>query len=85
MSANSNCRDLLNTISEYVDSALSEELCARLEAHMRECDNCRVVVNTLRKTVELYHACQDEELPGEVRERLFHTLHLDEFIQNERT
>ena len=37
------------TLGEYVDGTLSEELCAELERHMKDCQRCRVVVNTLKK------------------------------------
>ena len=49
------CRKLLGSLSEYVDGELNEELCSVLEQHMEECENCRIVVDTLRKTVYLYH------------------------------
>jgi anti-sigma factor RsiW len=74
------CKQLLGSISEYIDGELQAELCAVLEAHLEDCDNCRIVVNTLRKTVELYKETTSEvDLPGEVRERLFLKLQLEEF------
>lgn len=76
------CRELLGSLSDYVDGTLSERLCQEIERHMNECQNCRVVVDTLRKTVSLYHrTAEAAELPGSVRERLYRTLHLDEFIR----
>ena len=74
------CQDLLSSLSEYVDGSLGPELCSELERHMRGCQRCRVVVDTLKKTVELYHDCADEEpLPEEVRSRLFVKLDLQDF------
>ena len=74
------CLDLLGSLSEYVDGALEETLCADLERHLRDCANCQVVVDTLRKTVELYHREADvESMPEDVRLRLFHRLNLDEY------
>jgi anti-sigma factor RsiW len=76
------CKQLLGSISEYIDGELQEELCALLEAHLEDCENCRIVVNTLRKTVELYKETTSEvELPGEVRERLFLKLQLDDLVK----
>ncbi len=76
------CRQLLGTLSEYVDGELSEELCHVLEAHMEECENCRIVVDTLRKTVYLYHKTSDsEEMPKDIRQRLYKSLNLDEFLE----
>ena len=72
------CRSLLGSLSDYIDGDLQAELCAQIEEHMRGCENCRIVVDTLRKTVELYEACnQADELPPAVRERLFYKLDLN--------
>lgn len=74
------CQDLLSSLSEYVDGDLGPELCLELERHLHECQRCRVVVDTLKKTVELYHDCaDDEQLPADVRSRLFVKLNLLEF------
>jgi anti-sigma factor (TIGR02949 family) len=76
------CHQLLDSLSEFVDGDLEAELCAALERHMTGCENCRVVVDTLRKTVSLYHATADDpEVPSEVRERLFRRLDLNEFLK----
>ena len=75
------CKQLLGNLSEYIDGDLQAELCAEIEEHLKDCDNCRVVVNTLRKTIELYKETTSEaDLPGEVRERLFLKLQLDDFL-----
>ena len=74
------CKDLLGSLSEYVDGTLGEQLCIEIERHMSECQNCRIVVDTLRKTVLLYQqTAGPANIPSEVRERLFRTLDLEEF------
>ncbi len=76
------CKQLLGSLSEYIDGTLQEELCARLEEHIQDCENCQIVVNTLRKTIELYEQPDPtEELPDVVRERLFVRLDLGEFLK----
>jgi anti-sigma factor RsiW len=76
------CKELLGFLSEYVDGSLSEDLCQEIEAHAENCDNCRIVVDTLRKTVSLYNGISDEhsEIPTHVRERLFRTLNLEDYL-----
>jgi predicted anti-sigma-YlaC factor YlaD len=75
------CRQLLNSLSDYVDGDLQQELCDEIELHMKDCDNCRIVVDTLSKTVSLYQTSSDPAIvPEEVRQRLFHRLDLDEFL-----
>jgi len=75
------CKQLLSSLGEYVDGTLGEDLCAELERHISGCDRCRIVVNTLKKTVELYHdSAQDTQIPSDVRQRLFARLKLEDFI-----
>ena len=77
------CSQLLGSLSEYIDGDLQAEICAQIEEHVKECDNCRIVVNTLQKTVELYEHTSNEPvvLPQAVRERLFLKLNLEDFIK----
>jgi predicted anti-sigma-YlaC factor YlaD len=74
------CKNLLGNLSDYIDGDLQSELCAQIEEHMKTCEDCRVVINTLKKTVELYEKCdEDVELPGAVKERLFAKLNLEDY------
>lgn len=75
------CRHLLGSLSEYIDGTLGEELCVEIESHLSECDNCRVVIDSLHKTISLYHTTAEQEsVPDNVRERLFRRLELDDYI-----
>lgn len=75
------CQDLLVHLSEYLDGTLSPELCTVLEEHLKTCENCRVVINTMQKTIELYRVVgESQNLPSEIRERLFRRLNLDEYL-----
>lgn len=75
------CRHLLDSLSDYVDGDLQQDLCDEIELHMKDCENCRIVIDTLSKTVSLYQTSSDPaEVPDEVRQRLFHRLDLDEFL-----
>jgi len=77
------CSNLLGDLSEYIDGHLQQEMCAQIEEHMKTCENCRIVVNTLKKTVELYEKCSEtSELPEEVRERLFAKLELKDYVKS---
>ena len=78
------CRALLGSLSDYVDGTLRDELCQEIELHVSECQNCHIVVDTLRKTISLYHDFADEpsDVPGVVRERLFRTLNLDDYLRH---
>jgi len=76
------CKDLLGNLSDFIDGELNDELCQELQRHMAGCKNCRVVFDTMTKTVYLYHNdAQQTEVPAEVRGRLFETLHLDDLLR----
>ena len=76
MTEHAHCHDLLGSLSEYIDGTLRAELCSELEQHLAGCDQCQVVVSTLRKTIEIYHANGElaVELPQDIRQRLFQRL-----------
>ena len=82
MTTHKNCGYLLSSLSAFVDGDLSEALCQKIEAHMADCEDCQIVINTLQKTVFLYHKTADPpDIPSEVRSRLFKKLDLDEFLE----
>jgi anti-sigma factor (TIGR02949 family) len=77
-----NCHQLLGSLSEYVDGELDDELCSALEQHLEGCEDCRIVVDTLRKTVYLYHeSTQDVTIPTDIRTRLYKSLNIEEFLE----
>ena len=82
MKENLNCGALLESLSEYIDGVLGDALCKEIEGHIADCEDCRVVVDTLKKTIYLYHETSVEaSIPLSVRERLFRRLDLADFIQ----
>lgn len=79
-----NCESLLGSLSEYIDGELSPELCQEIEKHLAGCDNCRIVLNTTRRTIELVRPQGNSpaSVPDEVRERLFKRLNLDDYLKS---
>jgi anti-sigma factor RsiW len=80
------CRQLLGNLSDYIDGELQAKLCAEIEEHLKGCEDCTVVLNTMRRTIELYRKASTEqspEMPGEMRQRLFATLHLEDYLKEE--
>jgi anti-sigma factor RsiW len=71
------CHDLLDQISDYIDGELEASLCAELEAHLAECPDCRVMVDTMRRTIILYRSEGPAGLPVDVEERLYRVLKLE--------
>ena len=76
-----NCRELLGSLSSYIDGDLSPELCEELEKHLAGCTDCQVVLNTTKRTIDLVHSpIEKPDLPEDVRERLFKRLNLDTYL-----
>ncbi len=70
------CHELLHQLSDYIDGTLEASLCAELDAHLADCSDCRVMVDTVRRTITLYRAGALTELPPGVEERLLQVLRI---------
>jgi len=69
-----NCRGLIQELCSYLDGELGPEALADIERHLDRCKDCRLVVDTTRKTIAIYCNAEPLPLPGEVRERLHQAL-----------
>ena len=69
-----NCRGLIREISDYLDGELEVETLTEIETHLERCKDCRLIVDTTRKTIEIYYHAQPLPLPDDVRERLHQAL-----------
>jgi len=80
MNEKGHCNDMMGTLSDYIDGGLTPELCRALEDHLKDCKDCRVVVNTMKKTIELYQVeSAKESIPPMVKERLYARMNLEDF------
>ncbi len=77
MDMNTTCQELKAQLSDYIDGELDPGVCAEIERHLAGCDNCRIVVDTLRKTILLYRDYGAPPMPAGAHERLIHVLGLD--------
>lgn len=64
------CKDLLKHFSAFVDGEASEALCADIERHLAICPECQIVLDTLRRTISLYHDLETPVVPESVRRKL---------------
>jgi anti-sigma factor RsiW len=74
------CRRLLGDLSLYLDGEAEASICDEIERHMTECEDCRIVIDTLRKTVELYREHGHTPLSGDAKRRLYTALDLSDYI-----
>jgi anti-sigma factor RsiW len=71
------CQELLAQLSDYIDGELDAALCIELETHLAQCQDCRVMVDTVRKTITLYSVQSSPALPEDVAARLLRALDLE--------
>ncbi len=64
------CQELLRMLNDYVDGDVDPALCEEFEGHLQGCNPCKVVVDTVRKTISIYKDEEVIELPVEFRDRL---------------
>ncbi|MBD3232543.1 MAG: hypothetical protein GF315_02340 [candidate division Zixibacteria bacterium] len=64
------CRDYISELNDFIDGELDPQLCLEIEKHIGECENCRIMVDSLQKTVKLCREGKSEKLPAELEKKL---------------
>jgi predicted anti-sigma-YlaC factor YlaD len=65
-----NCRNIVKELSNYLDEALDSALRASIEKHLEHCEDCRVVVDTTKQTIQIFCNSEPAPLPEDTRQRL---------------
>ena len=63
------CRQLLASVSAYLDGDLEVGACESIETHCRECADCAEIVAGLRETAGLCRQAGSVPVPEAVRRR----------------
>ncbi len=61
-------------MGEYLDDSVDLQLRAELELHVSQCPNCFVVVDTTKRTLQVFKGMEAQEVPAGVRGRLMAAL-----------
>jgi anti-sigma factor RsiW len=64
------CDNIIDELTSYLDNALDPALKQELEEHLKKCKKCRLVVDTCKKTIQIYCNSEPVQLPDETRLRL---------------
>ena len=64
------CKEFLQELSDYLDATVDVELRRRIEVHITECPNCFVILDTTKRTIQVYKGMQPQALPDDVQSRL---------------
>lgn len=68
------CNDFLKEMTDYLEGTADVEVRMELEEHLHWCHDCFVVMNTTKKTIEIYRNNQLYELPDNLRTRLHNAI-----------
>jgi len=69
-----NCREVIHEISNYLDGDLDASMKQSIEVHLKDCNECAVIVSQTRFTVEIFCDSHLVELPTDVRSRVHEAL-----------
>lgn len=64
------CTEFLAILDDVIDESIASQTRAEIETHLRKCGHCEVVLDTTRKTIEIYRCHEVYEMPAGVSERL---------------
>ena len=82
MSEHIHCGELLGQLSDFLDGEAQQAVCQAIETHMLDCPDCRIMVDTLRKTIHLFREHNSGSvLPEDVHQRLMISLDLEDWVQ----
>ena len=59
------CKEILSKLSGYFDRELDDENRKNVQSHFSNCAVCNMVMNSFRKTVELFVKNKPEKIPPE--------------------
>jgi predicted anti-sigma-YlaC factor YlaD len=74
------CQAVWRYLPAYLEGEVSADVSAALERHLGECQACRVVVDSLHRTIQRYHTLPGPALSAAARARLYQALDLADFI-----
>ena len=64
------CRELVEIITDYLEDGLSPVDRTRFEAHLAECEACRLYLEQFRQTIRALERLPEESLSPAAREAL---------------
>jgi anti-sigma factor RsiW len=63
----SECRAIVERLSDYIDGELKQELCAEFEGHVGHCVPCQRFLESLRNTVALTASAPSPKMSDDIR------------------
>jgi anti-sigma factor RsiW len=64
------CKDFLKELNDYLDEQVDPAMRQELERHISECPNCWVIMDTSKKTIQVYKGMEPQAVPDNVQQKL---------------
>jgi predicted anti-sigma-YlaC factor YlaD len=73
------CREVLDSLSSYIDEDLKQEVLQEMRKHIHVCSDCRAQFDSMTMTIKLYQHEKDKEagMPSDCHDRLVKVLELE--------
>ena len=68
------CKQFLQELNAYLEDTVDPETRKHWQAHVDECPNCFVIVDTTQKTLQVYKGVEPQSIPEDVKARLWKAL-----------
>lgn len=68
------CKQFLQELNDYLDPNTDPDIRSHLESHVNKCPNCFVIVDTTKKTLQVYKGMEPQSIPDDVKSRLLKAL-----------
>jgi anti-sigma factor RsiW len=69
-----NCKGVIRELSNYIDGDLDLVVKQELERHLEHCEDCTMIVDQTKKSIEILCDSKPVTLPDDVRSRLHSAL-----------
>lgn len=67
------CQELIELVTEYLESSLPAAEHARFERHINSCVDCRGYLDQMRRTIQLVGMLCEQDVPADARDHLLRT------------
>jgi hypothetical protein len=63
-------------LSEFLDESCDPGLRQELEKHVSQCPNCFVILDTTKRTLQVYKGMEPQAIPSDVESKLMRALEM---------
>lgn len=63
------CEAMLQALNDVIDDESALAICTEFADHLAGCNPCQIVVDNIRKTIQLFQAGEPYQMPGAFQER----------------